>query len=82
MEFKLLGVSSKSDQTWQIKICFDQVSTTVTVKENFPTELLSADPNKVLKDPPPRPEITRNGEDAIEKQARLLRDNVERVDIL
>ena len=54
----------------------------VTVKENFHTELRSADPNKALKDPPPRPETPRNGENAREKQARLLRDNSERVDVL
>ena len=58
---KVCWVSSKSDPPWQLKIWLEQSLTAVTVKENFHTELRSADTNKVLKDLPPRPEIPSQG---------------------
>ena len=82
MGVQVLWVCSKSDPTGQSKIWLEQVLTVKTVKENLLTKLRSADPNKVLKDPSPREEIPRNGEDVREKQASLLRDNVEKVDVL
>ena len=82
MGVQVLWVSSLSDPTGQSKIWLEQVLTVKTVKENFLTKLRSADPNKVLKDSSPREEVPSNGEDAREKQARLLRDNLERVDVL
>ena len=77
MGIQVLRVSSKSDPPWQFKIWLDQISTAVKGKENFHTELRSGDQNEGLRDPPTRPEIPRNGENAREKQAGLLRDNVE-----
>ena len=82
MGIQVLRVSSKSDPPWQFKIWLDQILTAVTVKENFHTKMRSGDQNKGLRDPPTKPEISRNGEDAREKQVRLQRDNVERVDFL
>ena len=82
MGLQVFLVSSKSDPPWQFRIWLDKILTAVTEKENFQTELCSADQNKVLRDTPTRPEISMNGEDAREKQARLLRDNVERVELL
>ena len=82
MGIQIFWVSSKSDPPWQFNFLLEQSLSAVTVKENFHTELRSADPKKVLKDPSPRPETPRNGEDSRENQAKLLRDNVERLDVL
>ena len=82
MKVQVLWVSSKSDPPGQSKIWLEQVLTAIKVKEYFLTKLRSADPNKVMKDPSPKQEIPRKGADAREKQAKLLRDNVERVDVL
>ena len=78
MGIPVFWATASLDPPWQIKIWFELFIMAVTVKENVDPELMLEDPKDILEEPPPRPEMPREGENEAATTARNLRDKLAR----
>ena len=74
MGIPVFWTTASSDPPWNFKVWPDQFFVAVTVKENVNPEIILEDPKPVIKEPEPRPETPRMGEDAVATAAREARE--------